>query len=70
MIPDSLKDCKSKGEEYLFGILKRLPENYIVYWEAQFQKGACEDFKIFISVDFILSKSFFVFAQNYQFVFE
>ena len=46
MIPDSLKDCKSKGEEYLFGILKRLPENYIVYWEAQFQKGAKPDFII------------------------
>ncbi|SFI36387.1 nuclease-related domain-containing DEAD/DEAH box helicase [Nitrosomonas sp. Nm34] len=33
MIPDQLPHRASKGEERLFNILKRLPDNYIVYYE-------------------------------------
>ncbi|AKH36937.1 MULTISPECIES: nuclease-related domain-containing DEAD/DEAH box helicase [Nitrosomonas] len=33
MIPDQLPHRASKGEERLFKLLKRLPDNYIVYYE-------------------------------------
>lgn len=37
MVPDRLPSRASKGEERLFGILKQLPETYIVYYEPMIQ---------------------------------